>query len=302
MNGLLLCMALAAAGPTPLTVGDEARTIEVQGRTRRYLVHVPPQLEKSKAWPVVLAFHGAGLTPEWMVSFSGLNEKADREGFAVVYPGAAGPEALALTWNGGNCCGEAMTKNVDDVAFVRALLDELGKAAPIDPKRVFATGMSNGAIFCYRLASELADRIAAIAPVGGPIGTQTCAPSQPVSVLHIHGTHDEFAPLAGGKGPKNVLGTDFFPVEHGIRAWVKANGCPDKATVTSIPDRAGDGMTVTRSLYGPGKEGSEVVLYVVQGGGHTWPGRPGDGTLGKSTTNISANDLLWEFFKKHPRN
>ena len=280
---------------------DETRTIEVQGQTRRYVVHVPPQLEKAKAWPVVLAFHGAGLTPEWMVGFSGLNEKSDREGFVVVYPAALGPGQLAMTWNAGNCCGEAMTKNVDDVGYVRALLDDLAKAAPIDPKRVFATGMSNGALFCYRLASELSDRIAAIAPVAGPMGTKSCAPKRPVSVLHIHGSEDEFAPLAGGKGPKNVLGTDFFPVEHGIKAWVKANGCPGKPVVTAIPDKAGDGLTVTRTQYGPGKEGSEVVLYVVHGGGHTWPGRPGDGTLGKSTTNISANDLLWDFFQKHPR-
>jgi len=293
MLALLFCVALTAA--------DETRTVEVQGQTRRYLVHVPPALEKSKGWPVVLAFHGAGLTPEWMVGFSGLNEKADREGFAVVYPAALGPAQLALTWNAGNCCGEAMTKDVDDVAYVRALLDDLGKSAPIDPKRVFATGMSNGALFCYRLASELADRIAAIAPVGGPMGQESCRPSRPVPVLHIHGSADEFAPLAGGKGPKNVLGTDFYSVEHGIKAWVKANGCPAKAAVTRIPDAAGDGLNVTRSVYGPGKEGAEVVLYVVHGGGHTWPGRPGDATLGKSTSNISANDILWDFFKKHPR-
>jgi polyhydroxybutyrate depolymerase len=95
-----------------------------------------------------------------------------------------------LTFNGGNCCGQAAATGVDDVEFTRRLLDELAAVVTIDPKRVFATGMSNGGIMAYRLASELSDRIAAIAPVSGPMGTKTCAPRRPVSVIHFHGTDD----------------------------------------------------------------------------------------------------------------
>ncbi|GAG34507.1 unnamed protein product, partial [marine sediment metagenome] len=164
----------------------------------------------------------------------------------------------------------------------------------------FATGMSNGAIMAYRLASELSDRIAAIAPVGGPMGTETCNPKRPVSVMHFHGTDDESAPFDGGKG-RGPSGTDFYSVDHSIQAWIKANGCKREPVVTKLPDKAIDGTAITRKTYGSGKDEAEVVLIEVEGGGHTWPGQqPRVRFLGKSTKNISANDLMWEFFQKHP--
>ena len=153
----------------------------------------------------------------------------------------------------------------------------------------------------YRLASELSDRIAAIAPVAGPMGTATCKPKRPVPVLHFHGTDDRWAPFQGGRVNFGMSTTDFYSVEYSIRAWVKANGCPEEPVVADEPDRADDGMTVERRTYGPGNDGAEVVLIVIKGGGHAWPGRtPPYAHLGKSTKDISANDLMWEFFKKHP--
>jgi polyhydroxybutyrate depolymerase len=249
----------------------------------------------------VLAFHGGGSNAEQMVRFCGLNEKADKEGFIVVYPNGAGRFRRALTWNGGNCCGYAMQNKLDDVAFVRALLDDLATAASVDPKRVYATGMSNGAILCYLLASELSDRIAAIAPVSGPMGTEKCKPRRPVSVIHFHGTEDQYAPFHGGRGGSSLTQTQFYSVEHSIQTWVKANGCPEAPVVTDEPNKADDGITVRRKTYGPGKDGAQVVLVEITGGGHTWPGRdPQVRFLGKSTKDISANDLMWEFFMKHP--
>ena len=106
-----------------------------------------------------------------------------------------------------------MINKIDDVEFTRKVLDDLATTATIDSKRVFATGMSNGGIMSYRLASELSDQIAAIAPVGGPMGTDTCKPKRPVSVIHLHGTDDEPAPFKGGKG-KGLSGTEFYSVEH----------------------------------------------------------------------------------------
>ena len=194
-----------------------------------------------------------------------------------------------------------MNNKVDDVEFTRQLLDDLSKSANIDPKRVFATGMSNGGIMAYLLASELSDRIAAIAPVAGPMGTETCNSKRPVPFIHFHGTADENAPFKGGKGEKSISGTDFYSVDHSIQAWVKANSCNEEPVVTTIPDLANDGTTITRKTYGGGRDGAEVVLVVIEGGGHTWPGQePRLKMLGKSTKNISANDLMWEFFKKHP--
>jgi polyhydroxybutyrate depolymerase len=178
------------------------------------------------------------------------------------------------------------------------LLDDLARHARVDSKRIFATGMSNGGIMAYRLASELSDRIAAIAPISGPMGTATCNPGRPVSVIHFHGTQDEFAPFEGGRGKKSVSGTNFYSVDHSIREWVKANGCPEQPVTVRQPDRTRDGTTIVRKIYGPGKEGAEVI----EGGGHTWPGRePPLKLLGKSTRNLSANDALWEFFERHPK-
>jgi polyhydroxybutyrate depolymerase len=294
-------LTFLAANGGPLGPGDHTRSIQVDKRTRTYLLHVPQSYNGSKPYPVVLAFHGGTSNAEQMVHFCSLNDKADRAGFLVVYPNGTGRLEKVLTWNGGNCCGYAVLNQVDDVAFVRALLDDLATLVQIDPKRVYATGISNGAILAYRLASELSDRIAAIAPVSGPMGTDKCHPQRPVSVIHFHGTADEFAPFDGGKGAKSISGTSFSSVAHSIHAWVQANGCPDQPREEHVPDKAKDGTRITRKIYGPGKEGAEVILVVIEGGGHTWPGRePRVRFLGKSTKNISANDLMWDFFEKHP--
>jgi polyhydroxybutyrate depolymerase len=270
---MLLSFSLILMATDPLTPGDHTRSLEVDKRPRTYIVHVPKSYDGSKPYPVVLVFHGGGSNAEGMVKFCGLNETADKHGFVVVYPNGTGRlEKQLLTFNGGNCCGYAMNEKVDDVAFTRALLDELAKVVKVDQKRIYATGMSNGGIMAYKLASELADRIAAIAPVGGPMGTETCSPKRPVPVIHFHGTDDQFAPFKGGKG-KGVSGTDFFSVDHSVNAWVKANGCKFEPVLTKIADKAKDGTTATIKTYGGGKDGAEVVLVAIEGMGHTWPGQ-----------------------------
>ena len=301
MSTAALLLILVTATADRLQPGDHTRTLTVDERERSYLVHVPKSYDDTKPMPVVLAFHGGGSNAEQMVRFCGLNGKADEAGFIAVYPNGTGRLLRMLTWNAGNCCGYAMRNKVDDVAFVRALLDDLAKVATIDDKRVYATGMSNGAMISYRLASELSDRIAAIAPVAGPMGTETCNPKRSVSVMHFHGADDEFAAFNGGPGPKSFSRTNFYSVEHSIQAWVKGNGCAAEPKITKEPDKADDGMTVTRKTYGPGRDGSKVVLLVIEGGGHTWPGRETPiERLGRATKDISANDLMWEFFEKHP--
>jgi polyhydroxybutyrate depolymerase len=277
----------------------QTHSVTVGGRKRTYLVHVPPKHDPNKPAPVVLALHGATMNGRMMAWFSGLNQKADEAGFVVVYPNGTGANS-SFTWNGGNCCGYAFQNRVDDVAFVRALLDDLPQAFQVDVRRVYATGMSNGATLVYRLASELSDRLAAVAPVSGTMETEKCEPQRPVPVLHFHGTEDNIVPFQGGKGEKSPSCTDFYSVEHSIRAWVKANGCDEEPTTEELPDRAKDGTKVVRKTYG-GRDGAEVVLVVIEGGGHTWPGRKLPvRSLGKATTNVSANDLMWEFFQKHP--
>lgn len=289
-----------------LVAGDHIRSIQFDTRDRRYLIHIPKQYDSTKATPVVLVFHGGGSNPEGMVRLTGMNSKSDEAGFLVVYPYGTGPfRDRLLSFNGGECCAYAMQNQVDDVGFTRAILDDLTRIANVDTDRVFATGLSNGAIMSHYLASELSDRIAAIAAVGGPLMIEFPRNNRPVSVMQIHGTKDSFAPFQGGFG-EGFLGrsgvTKFRSVDHTIQSWRKANGCKDKGEVMDLPNPVQDGTTVRRHTWNGGRSGSEVVLIEVEGGGHTWPGRdPIYERLGRSTKDLSANDLIWEFFQRHPR-
>ncbi len=281
---------------------DALHTLNLNGLTRGYLVHLPAAYDAARAWPLVLSLHGSNSNGQIQLEFTAMNETADREGFIVVYPFGTGQREHMLFWNAGNCCGYAYENKVDDVGFVRALLDVLNIQLNIDSGAVFAAGMSNGAMMVYRLASEMADVFAAIAPVAGTMGTDTCHPSRPVSVIHFHGTNDEFVPVEGGVGKRSVTGTHHFSVEHSIRAWVEANGCPQDPVITMLTNSVDDGTTAERRVYGPGRNGSEVVLYLVHGAGHTWPGRPPrPHYLGKTTHNVEANEVIWEFFRRHKR-
>lgn len=290
-----------------LDAGDHLRVVHVGDLQRRYRVHVPHSYDAQRPTPVVLAFHGGGGNPESMIRLSGLNKKSDEARFIIVYPYGTGRDDRRLTFNAGNVGGYAKRKSIDDVGFTRALLDDLAGVVNVDRNRVFATDISNGAMMAYRVASELSDRIAAIAPVAGPMGTESCRPEHPVPVIHFHGTADELAPFEGGKG-KGVaavpafLRPEFYSVKHSIRAWVEANGCDNKPNEKQLPDKSDDGMRVTRKTWAHGRNGSEVVLIKIEGGGHTWPGRePVVSFLGESTKDISANDLIWEFFEKHAK-
>jgi polyhydroxybutyrate depolymerase len=278
------------------------RTLTFDGRERRYLVHCPPQYDAMRPWPVVLSFHGSNSNGQIQLEFTAMNETADREGFVVVYPFGTGERERLLFWNAGNCCGFAQRENVDDVGFVRELLSRLQSEINLDPARTYAAGMSNGAMMAYRLASEAADVFAAVATVAGTMGSNTCSPSRPVSILHFHGGNDEFVPVAGGVGRRSVTGTHHFSVEHSIRSWVEANGCPREPVVTQLANSEDDGTSTVRYDYGPGREQSEVVLYLIQGAGHVWPGRPPRPYyLGKTTYNVLANQLIWQFFQRHVR-
>jgi polyhydroxybutyrate depolymerase len=289
-----------------LISGDFTRSVTVGDLKRRYRVHMPEKYDATKPTPVVVVFHGGGGNPESMVRLTGMNTKSEQAGFIVVYPFGTGRlEDHMLTFNGGECCGYAMQNKIDDVAFTRALLDDLAAVTNLDASRVFATGLSNGGIMSHYVASELSDRIAAIAPVGGPLMMDAPNAKRPVPVMHFHGTGDEFAPFKGGYG-KGSFGrskgvTDFKSVDHTIQSWVKANGCKAEPEVVALPDKVDDGMKSTRKKWSGGKDGSEVVLIEIENGGHTWPGlKPTVAMLGPSTLDISANDLMWEFFQKHP--
>jgi polyhydroxybutyrate depolymerase len=299
----------ARAGPStapaddiaPLGPGDHLRRLTVDGRRRSYWVHVPPGYDPSNPTPVVIAFHGALMNGSMMPAFTGLSAKADAAGFVVVYPNGLGVGQTALFFNAGAAPVGEGAGPADDVKFTAALLDDLARVVTVDRRRVFATGMSNGGMMAHRVAAELADRIAAAAPVAGTLALPHLRPSRPVPMMIFHGTADDIVPYHGRPGGRQPATMQFRSVPDTVQAWVDLDGCPAQGQTVATPDRAGDGTTITTTTYGPATGGTEVVLVRINGGGHTWPGvRPPVAFIGVATANVSADDLMWAFFQRHP--
>jgi polyhydroxybutyrate depolymerase len=291
--------ALILALPWAFAAGQAAsvdRHLEVGGRDRSYLVDLPPRYAERGPLPLVLDFHGGGGSPAGARTQTGFSTLGARVGAIVVYPAGSGRfgDQRLLTWNTGSCCGYAKVANVDDAAFVRALLDTLERTYPIDRNRIFATGLSNGGMMSYLVACRLADRIAAIAVVSGE-PSMDCNPSRPVSVLIIHGTADENLPYNGGVGRKALDKHDVRPVSFAVDSWKRFDRCPDAALTSSH-----DG--VTHSAWSPCADGTAVELYKIESGGHAWPGGERMSRILDAPSNaLDATQTAWAFFMAHPR-
>jgi polyhydroxybutyrate depolymerase len=265
---------------------------------------VPPDLPKSDPSPLVFVFHGGGGNGADIAKLTKFSALADREHFLVAYP-----EAVGHQWNDGREVKSlsSQREKVDDVAFVSAMIHAIGRDHPVDPSRVYATGLSNGAIFCHLLASRLADRIAAIAPVSGGIAEPFAPqfkPGRPVSVFIIHGTHDPLVPFEGGE-VDHGLGGRILPIAETLRRWIARDGCHSPPETGDLPDLdRNDHCTVQWSRWSHGQHGTEVLFYRIEGGGHTWPGARQYGPVffvGWTCGDFDATATIWEFFKKHPR-
>ena len=230
--------------------------VEVGGRERGYRVFVP---DGGGDGALFVGLHGGLGAGDQFAGVDGIEAVAEREGFVVVHP-----DGVGRTWNGGVCCGRAARDDVDDVAFVAALIDRLVDEHDIDPGRVFAYGHSNGGIMAYRLACELSDRIAGVAVVAGTLGVDDCRPERPVSVLHVHGDADRNLPIDGGVGDRSLAGVHFPSPRDGFATLAAADGCP--AATTEVD---GD---VTTERHGPCDGGTEAVFVTLAGGEHPWPG------------------------------
>ncbi len=300
---MLLASGLCRA---ELAAGDYSFTLKHQNRSRSYVLHVPAA-RPAADWPVVINFHGGGGHAKAQQRYSHMDMVADRERFLVVYPNGTGAFGnRLLTWNAGSCCGWARKNDVDDVGFTRALVEDLARRTPIDRARIYATGLSNGAMMSYRLAVEAPDLVAAIAPVAGAMVCVPFKAGRPISILHIHSIDDPRALYAGGLGPPfpftnaRVLHPS---VEDTISHWVEFDGCAPQPRVE--PPRQGSGRSVkhaaTLIAYAPCKDGTEVALWKLAGSGHVWPGGEIDyltWALGPGTDVIDANAQIWQFFSR----
>ena len=272
------------------------------GEVHRELLVYPPTTYRPPG-PVLLAFHGAGSCAAAMVSFCGLNKAADRHGFTVVYPQGSGRTATTCSWNAPGANVYAVRKQVDDVGFVQALLGWLAERLAYDPSRVYATGMSNGGLFCYHLALQVPYLIAGIAPVAVAMTTiPDTLPSDlpPLPVVHLHGTADHFVRYEGGLGHQSLTRTRFAPVEDTVRFWARVNACDMHPVLTPLTPQVADGTHVTRHEYRGGR--APVVLYQIHGGGHTWPGELSNyAFLGEVSRNLLANETIWQFLRTNTR-
>jgi polyhydroxybutyrate depolymerase len=285
----------AQSAPTGERPSEERRAVRVGGVDRELLVYVPSTYRRTRPAPLVLVFHGGGGRGRTIAPHTGFSRLAEHEGFVVVYP-----DGLDRRGNDGR--GYAATH--DDVGFVRALLDTLHQTLSIDPRRIYATGISNGAMFAYRLACDLPGVFAAVAPVAGAMPAAlapVCAHTEPVSVLALQGTADPLMPFTGG-GVARRRGR-VLSATRSIAFWATVSGCAGAPVITAEPDRsAGDGTSVRHTVYPGCRDGRSVELYTIEGGGHTWPGGPPvGGSVGRVSRELDATSLIWTFFAQHPK-
>ena len=266
----------------PLQPGDSQRTLTVNGLERTYLLHVPYGLATGKFIPLVFVFHGLSENASLIQQASGFNDIADKNGFIVVYPNGSGPSG-SLSWNAGKCCGSAQVNAVDEAAFIRQIIVDLNTTTKIDRIRTYATGFSNGALLAYRLACEMSDTFAAVAPVAGALITDPCQPAQPVSVIHFQGLSDIVVPYGGGG---TIPGTNqaFPPTEQSIATWVRLDEC-------TVSPKVEQTVILTHTVHASCKNGTAVELYAVKGIGHSWP----------SQYVVPASQIIWDFFAAHPK-
>lgn len=286
-----------------LPVESTRYTLEHDGLTREYRLYVPPDLDPAQPVPLVLVLHGGGGTADGMekLTHSGFHDLADRDGFIVAYP-----QGVDKHWNDGRPLEDrAAQDDIDDVGYIAALIDHLAAEYPIDQTRVFATGISNGGFMSFRLACDLADRIAAVAPVTANLSADLaarCAPSRPVPVLIINGTKDPLVRWEGGtiQVLRKTRG-DILSVDETVTTWLVLNDCPDTPAITPLPDAdPGDHTRVRRERYAPCAADTVVELIVVEGGGHTWPGGYAYfpwWLIGRTSRDIDANEVIWTFFQ-----
>lgn len=301
--------ATGAGASAPLPAGDSRQSMSFEGRERTWIVHVPNGFARvgsdPLAMPLLVVLHGGGGNAAQMPKFTGFSEISDRNGFVVAYP-----DGVGHNWNDGRDSdfSQAHALQVNDVGFVSALIDQTSKQISIDSSRIYATGISNGAMMSLRLACDLGNRIAAIGAVAGSGPEdfmERCKPSRAVSILMINGTTDPLVPYEGGPvASQTGERGSVWPVRRTVSFWVAANRCVNELTPEALVDLdAGDGSAIERRIWSGCSASTSVELLTVVGGGHTYPGRiqylP-EIVIGPTNRDIDASAYIWDFLRNHP--
>lgn len=284
---------------------DPKFTLQHDGYEREYLVHAPKGIDSGQSLPLIFVIHGGGGKAEKMsgMMFHRFNQLADRDKFIVVYP-----QGIEKSWNDGRNSDAIFSQkhDVDDLGFFSKLIDKMISEYPVDPERVFATGISNGGFMSFQLGCNLSHKIRAIAPVTAQLSEtlqNDCERDVPVSLMIINGTNDPLVPYDGGvvrafgKNRGNILSTAAT-----IAYWKDQIGCTATPIEKTFPNRnPNDGTRVISYTYDNCQNNNQVVLYKIEGGGHTWPGGMqylGERLVGKTSRDINACDEIWQFFSQ----
>ncbi len=288
---------------------DKSFKIMHDGLLREYKVHLPENYNKNLPAPVVIFLHGGGGSMKEAYS-EGMDKMSDKYGFILAIPQGTGKKILGKiigSWNSGNwsgskkltpisCCGYAGDNNIDDVGFISKMIDEIKSNFSVDEKKIYATGMSNGAMMSYRLACELSNKIAAVAVVAPPFVPEVCDNAKPISIMDIHGTADPCA-LYNGGFCENCLGKSLSTqsAKEIVNSWIMRDGCLSESEIIY---NKGNAKCVD---YSKCAQGTEVEFCTIEGGGHTWPS--GNQYLPAEKIGPVSNDMsfdqMWEFLKKH---
>ncbi len=279
-------------------------SMEYASMERTFRLYVPQK--RAQPLPLVLVLHGGGGDGAAMEKLTrhGFNRIADRDGAVIAYP-----DGFGRGWNDGRMdqTAKPVAEQVDDLGFLRALPAAISAQIPIDPKRVYATGISNGGLMSYRLACDSADVFAAVAPVAANLSVELasrCRPSRPISIAIINGTDDPIMPWNGGairlfwRTHGTVLSTQAT-----VDRWIALDRCGSRREVGNTVDSNPAEGTSVYQHFAQCAERTEVRLYEIRGGGHTWPGGwpyLGAWIVGKLSQKLDANGVIWDFFRQHP--
>ena len=283
-------------------------TLRHEGVERSYHIHLPPGFSKVRPAPMVLALHGGGgkgLRFDQGATSGTLSAAAGRRGIVLVFP-----EGVKKQWNDGRT--EILKKNKahDDVGFISRIIDKMVNNYGVDPQRVYATGISNGGFMSIRLAMDLSEKIAAVAPVTAQISKalEKKTPKIPISVMIVNGTQDPLVPFTGGHVRLFKFGRsrgEILSTASTVERFRRHNGCSKTPEIIKVQDLAPeDGANVEIHKYTAGRDGAEVILVKVLGGGHTWPGgkqylKPR--MIGTVCRDINASEMILDFFLTHTR-
>jgi polyhydroxybutyrate depolymerase len=267
------------------------REVEIDGAPRAYLLYVPASYDPAQPVPLVLSFHGFADWPAHQMEMTRWNDLADQYGFLVAYPWGTG---FPMHWSTGGY-GTA-SDPAREIAFIRALIDQVDTKYPLDRTRIYANGLSNGGGMAYMLACTMPEKIAAFGGAAGAylFPAAECNPDRPVPAILFHGTADPIVPFAGG--PSQSFEYPFPDIQDFARGWAARDGCDPEPEI--LPTQGDvDGLH-----YGGCAGGADVVFYTIHGGGHTWPGGVPlpEFITGRTTQDIDATRLMWAFFAQHP--